>query len=101
MGLSLRLRLMLWYGALLALSLLSFGSLLYIVLRANLERQVDDALRLRAAQIGRSLPPGRAGLLAAADLAPGPLGPGTVEEAGGQDLPAELLGHPPGLGGSR
>ena len=97
---SLRLRLVLWYGVLLGLSLLAFGSLLYIVLRANLERQVDDALRLRAAQIGRSLSPGPDGLLEAADLAPGQLGPVTVEEAVGPDLSVQVLDQRAELVGS-
>src|SRR5947208_2424711 len=100
MGLSLRLRLMLWYGALLGLSLLAFGSLLYVVLRANLERQLDDALRLRAAQIGRSLSPGPDGFLDTADLAPGQLGPVTLEEAVGPDLSVQVLDQRARLVGS-
>ena len=62
---SLRLRLTLWYAALLALSLLAFGSLLYLVLRASLEHQLDQALLLRAGQITRTLSPGPDGVLGA------------------------------------
>ena len=65
---SLRLRLTLWYAALLTVSLLAFGSLLYVVLRASLEHQLDEALLLRATQITRNLSPGANGMLDPADL---------------------------------
>jgi heavy metal sensor kinase len=90
---SLRLRLTFWYGLLLALSLVGFASLLYVVLHANLERQVDEALRLRAAQIARSLSPGADGLLDAADLEPGQLVPLSVDESVGPDLYVQVLDH--------
>src|SRR5919199_4063612 len=83
---SLRLRLTAWYGALLGVSLLAFASLLYLVLARNLEQQVDEALRLRAAQIARAISPGPNGVLDPADVAPSQLRPLTVEEAVGPDL---------------
>src|SRR5688572_3580036 len=88
---SLRLRLTLWYGLLLALSLLAFGSLLYVVLRVNLERQLDDALRLRAAQVGRALSIGPNGLLDPTDLERTPLEPLSVEQMVGPDLFVQVL----------
>jgi two-component system OmpR family sensor kinase len=92
-SLSLRLRLTLWYGGLVALSLLAFATFLYVVLRANLERQVDEALRLRAAEIGRSVSPGPEGVLDAADLGPGQLRPLSIEQAVGPDVYVQVLDH--------
>jgi heavy metal sensor kinase len=88
---SLRLRLTLWYGLLLALSLLAFGSLLYVVLRVNLERQLDEALRLRSAEVGRALTIGPNGLLDSSDLARTPLEPLSVEQMVGPDLFVQVL----------
>jgi two-component system OmpR family sensor kinase len=88
--LTLRLRLTLWYGALLGLSLAIFGTLLYFVIQVNLERQLDEALGLRANQIARSLSPGANGVLEAADVRPGQLRPLSVAEAIGPELYAQV-----------
>src|SRR5581483_2519394 len=48
---TIRLRLTLWYIALLALILLGFSSALYFVLSRALYQQVDDALALNAHQL--------------------------------------------------
>ena len=48
MGVSLRTRLTLWYGALLAVTLLGFSALLYFTLQQSLASSVDDRLSLRA-----------------------------------------------------
>jgi heavy metal sensor kinase len=88
---SLRLRLTLWYGLLLAVALLAAGCLLYVVLRANLERQLDRDLALRADQIARGLRLEAGGRLQAEDLRPGLLGPRSVFDTTGPDLYAQVL----------
>ena len=90
---SLRTHLLLWYGLLLGLSLLGFGSMLYVVLRANLERQVDDTLRFRANEIGRSVSAGPDGVLGSADLASDKLGPQSVYEVVGPSVYVQVLDH--------
>ena len=50
-----RLRLTLWYGLLLGITLLLFCVGLYLALQAALERNFDQMLRLRASQVERSL----------------------------------------------
>jgi signal transduction histidine kinase len=55
LGVSLRTRLTLWYGALLALTLLGFSALLYFTLQQSLASSVDDRLSLRADQIRREV----------------------------------------------
>jgi two-component system OmpR family sensor kinase len=50
-----RLRLTLWYGLLLASTLLVFCVALYLALGAALERDFDQTLRVRAAQVEREL----------------------------------------------
>jgi len=59
LGVSLRTRLTLWYGALLAVTLLGFSALLYFTLQQSLANSVDDRLSLRAdlirAQVGASV----------------------------------------------
>jgi heavy metal sensor kinase len=98
---SLRLRLTLWYGVLLAVALLAAGCLLYLVLRANLERQLDEALALRADQIARGLRLDEGGALVADDLALGLLGPRSVFDTTGPDLYAQVLDlHAEAIGGS-
>jgi heavy metal sensor kinase len=81
----------LWYGLLLALSLLAFGSLLYFILQVNLERQLDDALRLRAAQVGRGVSLGMDGLLDPTDLERVQLEPLSVEQMVGPNLYVQVL----------
>jgi signal transduction histidine kinase len=70
-GVSLRTRLTLWYGALLAVTLLGFGSLLYFNLQQSLGNSVDDRLSLRADQIRREVGPSIGNLgLQPEDVAP-------------------------------
>jgi hypothetical protein len=57
LGVSLRTRLTLWYGALLAVTLLAFASLLYFTLRESLSSSMDQRLSLRADQIRREVGP--------------------------------------------
>jgi two-component system OmpR family sensor kinase len=70
MGVSLRTRLTLWYGALLALTLLGFSALLYFRLQENLSSNVDQRLSLRADQIRREVGPSIGNLLQPEDVAP-------------------------------
>ena len=59
LGVSLRTRLTLWYGALLALTLLAFASLLYFTLQRNLSSSMDERLeyylRTQAETLGNPL----------------------------------------------
>src|SRR6202165_4920207 len=71
LGVSLRTRLTLWYGALLALTLLAFSSLLYFTLQRNLSSSMDQRLTLRADQIVREVGPSIGNLLQPEDVAPG------------------------------
>jgi len=73
LGVSLRARLTLWYGGLLALTLLAFSALLYFTLQQSLARSVDERLTLRAEQINRVVGPRIANLLQPEDIAPGQL----------------------------
>ena len=88
---SLRLRLVLWYGLLLALSLLAFATLLYFVLRANLERQLDEGLRLRAGEIARGIAPGANGMLEPGDVAGEQIAPQSVYESVGPAVYAQVF----------
>jgi two-component system OmpR family sensor kinase len=71
LGVSLRTRLTLWYGALLALTLLAFSALLYFTLQRNLSSSMDERLTLRADQIVREVGPSIGNLLQPEDVAPG------------------------------
>ncbi|MDQ6670307.1 MAG: HAMP domain-containing histidine kinase [Chloroflexota bacterium] len=71
LGVSLRTRLTLWYGALLALTLLGFSALLYFTLQRNLSSSMDSRLTVRADQIVREVGPGMGNLLQPEDVAPG------------------------------
>jgi two-component system OmpR family sensor kinase len=71
LGVSLRTRLTLWYGALLALTLLAFSALLYFTLQRNLSSEMDRRLTLRADQIVREVGPKIGNLLQPEDVAPG------------------------------
>ncbi|HLZ29690.1 MAG TPA: ATP-binding protein [Chloroflexota bacterium] len=73
LGVSLRTRLTLWYGALLALTLLAFSSLLYFTLQRNLSSSMDERLTLRGDQIVREIGPSIGNLLQPEDVAPGQL----------------------------
>lgn len=55
LGVSLRTRLTLWYGALLALTLFGFSALLYFTLQQSLSSSVDQRLTVRADQIRREV----------------------------------------------
>src|SRR5688572_13622997 len=73
LGFSLRARLTLWYGVLLALTLLAFSALLYFTLYQSLARSMDERLALRADQIRREVGPRIGNLLQPEDVAPGQL----------------------------
>lgn len=70
LGLSLRTRLTLWYGALLALTLLAFSALLYFTLQQSLASSMDSRLAVRADGIRRELGPSIGNLLQPEDVAP-------------------------------
>jgi two-component system OmpR family sensor kinase len=71
LGVSLRTRLTLWYGALLALTLLGFSALLYFTLQRNLSSSMDSRLTVRADQIVREVGPSMGNLLQPEDVPPG------------------------------
>src|SRR5438105_1478650 len=71
LGLSLRTRLTLWYGALLALTLLSFSALLYFTLQQSLSSSMDERLTLRADQLRRRVAPSIGNVLQPEDVPPG------------------------------
>jgi two-component system, OmpR family, sensor kinase len=73
LGVSLRTRLTLWYGALLALTLLAFSVLLYFTLQQSQSSSMDQRLVLRADQIRREVGPSIGNLLQPEDVAPGKL----------------------------
>jgi two-component system OmpR family sensor kinase len=74
LGVSLRTRLTLWYGALLALTLLAFSALLYFTLQQSLSSSMDERLTLRADQLRRKVGPSIGNLgLQPEDVAPGQL----------------------------
>jgi two-component system OmpR family sensor kinase len=73
LGVSLRTRLTLWYGALLAMTLLAFAALLYFTLQRNLSSSMDERLTLRGDQIVREIGPSIGNLLQPEDVAPGQL----------------------------
>ncbi|HEY0582113.1 MAG TPA: ATP-binding protein, partial [Chloroflexota bacterium] len=73
LGVSLRTRLTVWYGALLALTLLGFSTFLYFTLQQNLATSMDTRLGLRADQIRREVGPSIGNLLQPEDIAPGKL----------------------------
>ena len=54
---SLRLRLTLTYGVLLTLTLISFGLVLYVMMRQNIEDEADRRLRIRSQQVSATLWP--------------------------------------------
>ncbi len=108
LGVSLRTRLTLWYGALLALTLLGFSALLYFTLERSLTESSNEALHLRAEQIQRSVlgpnvgillqpedvPPGGTGRLLDEFVAPG-IYPQVVNARG------DVIFPPPNLPGGR
>jgi two-component system, OmpR family, sensor kinase len=70
LGLSLRTRLTLWYGALLALTLLGFSAFLYLLLQQSLANSVDQRLTVRADQIRREVSASIGNSLQPEDVAP-------------------------------
>jgi signal transduction histidine kinase len=70
LGVSLRTRLSLWYGALLALALLAFAAVLYFTLQQSLSSSMDERLTVRADQLRRELGPSIGGLLQPEDVDP-------------------------------
>ncbi len=108
LGVSLRTRLTLWYGALLALTLLGFSTLLYFTLDQSLQRGTNEALHLRADQIRRSFLGPNLGLLQPEDVPPGrvearPLdefvAPGIYPQV--LDARGDVIAPPPNLPGGR
>ncbi len=107
-GASLRTRLTLWYGALLAITLLGFSTLLYFTLERSLADSSMEALHLRAGQIQHSLlgpnvglllqpedvPPGGTGRLLDEFVAPG-IYPQVINARG------DVISPPPNLPGGR
>jgi signal transduction histidine kinase len=73
LGVSLRTRLTLWYGALLALTLLAFSAFLYFTLQQSLSSSTDTRLGVRADQIRREVGPSLGNLLQPEDVPPGKL----------------------------
>jgi len=67
---SLRTRLTLWYGVLLALTLLAFSALLYFTLQQSLSSSMDERLTLRADHLRREIGPSIGNLLQPEDVAP-------------------------------
>jgi heavy metal sensor kinase len=101
MALPFRPRLTIWYAGLLGLSLAACGTLLYLVLRANLERQRDESLRSRVTQLSRVVAVGPSGNLTAADVPAGLLGPQSLDEASSSEPAVQLLdAHAELIGGS-
>jgi signal transduction histidine kinase len=80
LGVSLRTRLTLWYGALLALTLLAFSALVYFTLQQSLSSSMDERLTLRADQLRREVGPNVGNLLQPEDVAPGQLLESTLGE---------------------
>lgn len=79
---SFRLRLALWYGLLLGLTLLGFCVALYFGLAGALERDLDEVLRLRAQQVDRALQEdvGDDAELTPEEVLPGALEPSELED---------------------
>jgi two-component system, OmpR family, sensor kinase len=71
LGVSLRTRLTLWYGAILAVTLLGFSTLLYFTLQQNLASSVDSRLSVRADRLSSEVGPSIGNLgLQPEDVAP-------------------------------
>ena len=71
LGMSLRTRLTLWYGALLAATLLAFSGLVYFTLQQSFSSSMDERLTLRADQLRREVGPSIGTMLQPEDVAPG------------------------------
>jgi two-component system, OmpR family, sensor kinase len=91
LGMSLRTRLTLWYGALLAITLLTFSALVYFTLQQNLSSSMDERLTLRADQLRREVGPSIGNLLQPEDVAPGVQLQSTLSEFVGTGVYVQLL----------
>lgn len=91
LGVSLRTRLTLWYGALLAITLLTFSALVYFTLQQNLSSSMDERLTLRAEQLRREVGPSIGNLLQPEDVAPGVQLQSTLSEFVGTGVYVQLL----------
>jgi signal transduction histidine kinase len=90
-GVSLRTRLTLWYGALLAVTLLAFSGLVYFTLQQSLSSSMDERLTLRADQLRREVGPSIGNLLQPEDVAPGVQLQSTLSEFVGTGVYVQLL----------
>jgi two-component system, OmpR family, sensor kinase len=90
LGVSLRTRLTLWYGALLAVTLLTFSGLVYFTLQQNLSTSMDERLTLRADQLRLRISPSL-GILQPEDVAPGVQLQSTLSEFVGTGVYVQLL----------
>jgi two-component system, OmpR family, sensor kinase len=79
-GVSLRTRLTLWYGALLALTLLGFSTFLYLTLQQSLSRAVEDRLSIRAEGLRREVAPSLGSFVQPEDVPPGTVEALALEE---------------------
>lgn len=79
-GVSLRTRLTLWYGALLALTVLGFSVLVYVTLEYQLSSAMDEALQLRGDQIRRLIGSDADRLMQPEDVHPGSVESKPLEE---------------------
>jgi signal transduction histidine kinase len=91
LGVSLRTRLTLWYGALLAVTLLAFSGLVYFTLQQSLSSSMDERLTLRADQLRREVGPNVGNLLQPEDVAPGVQLQSTLSEFVGTGVYVQLL----------
>src|SRR5438067_7032341 len=96
LGVSLRTRLTLWYGALLALTLLAFSALLYFTLQQSLSSSMDERLTLRADQLRREIGPSIGNLLQPEDVGPGVQLQSSLSDFVGTGVYVQLL-NPKGL----
>jgi two-component system, OmpR family, sensor kinase len=91
LGVSLRTRLTLWYGALLAVTLLAFSALVYFTLQQSLASSMDERLTLRADQLRREVGPSIGSLLQPEDVAPGVQLQSTLTDFVGTGVYVQLL----------
>jgi two-component system OmpR family sensor kinase len=91
LGVSLRTRLTLWYGALLAVTLLAFSALVYFTLQQSLWSSMDERLTLRADQLRREVGPSIGNLLQPEDVAPGVQLQSTLSDFVGTGVYVQLL----------
>lgn len=90
-GFSLRTRLTIWYGVLLAVTLLAFSSLVYFTLERSLTNAVDEALELRSGQIRRTLAGSVGMLVQPEDVAPGEVEPSPLDEFAAPGIYVQVL----------